>query len=177
MEALDPAREASRRALDAERPRSSRVIAINRFVGISIAFVFNFFLPTLWSSAARYQGNVPLFAAYWLAAALYVGVRCSDRIARLVGVDVSLLDMPAAFALQLPVFGHHLDVTGAVLGLAYFTLLTMASAFALERRRIILAAVVGTVLECTLLVMAGADPSLIFTVALVMWGSPSCAST
>ncbi len=171
MEALDPAREASRRALDAERLRSSRVIATNRFVGISIAFIFNFFLPTLWASAARYQGSVPLFAVYWLAAAgLYVGVRRSDAVARLVGIDVSLLDMPAAFALQLPVFGHHLDVTAAVLGVTYFALLTMASSFALERRRVILAATVGTVLEVTLLVMSHADPSLVVTVVLVMWG-------
>jgi adenylate cyclase len=171
MEGGDSARETTRRALDAERLRSSRVIATNRFVGISIAFVFNLLLPTLAPTAAQYQGSIPLFAAYWIAAAtVYVAVRRSDRIARLVGLDVSLLDMPAAFALQLPIFGHHLDVPSAILGVTYFALLTMAAAFALEPRRVVLAAVTGTVLEGTLLVVARADFSLVLTVALVMWG-------
>jgi len=70
MEAVDSAREASRRALDAERLRSSRVLGRIRFIGITIAFVFNWLLPTIAPGATRYQASLPLFAAYWLAAAL-----------------------------------------------------------------------------------------------------------
>jgi adenylate cyclase len=171
MEAVDSAREASRRALDAERLRSSRIIGTNRFVGISVAFVFNWLLPVIFPSAARYQGSVPLFAVYWVAAgAVFWASRRSERVARFVGLDVSLLDMPAAFVLMLIQLRQHPDVVIAAFGVTYFTLLTMASAFALERRRIVLAAVTGALLESTLLVVAGANPSLIATVGLVMFG-------
>ena len=171
MDAVDSAREASRQALEGERLRSSRIIASNRFVGISIAFVFNWLLPVLWPAAARYQASIPLFAAYWLVAAgLFLVGRRSDRVARLFGLDVALLDMPAAFALQLRQVQRHHDVASAVLGVTYFALLTMAAAFAIDRRRIIVAAVIGTLLECSLLVVAGADVSFIVTVVLVMFG-------
>ena len=171
MEAVDSAREASRRALDAERLRSSRVLGRIRFIGITIAFVFNWLLPTIAPVATRYQASLPLFAAYWLAAALvFRAVRRSDRVARLVGLDIAVVDMPAAFALQLTQLQRHLDVASAVLGVTYFALLTMAAGFALDRRRIVLAAVTGTVLEVALLAVARADYSLIVTIVLVMFG-------
>jgi adenylate cyclase len=101
---------------------------------------------------------------------VFLAVRRSERVARLVGLDVVLVDMPAAFALQLPILGRKLDVTAGVLGVTYFALLTMAAAFSLDRRRVILAAIVGTLLEVTLLLVAGEDRSLIITLALVMYG-------
>src|SRR5436189_6342011 len=90
------ARETSERALALERLRSSRLVAWSRFVGISVACAFNWVLPMVAPGSARYQGNVPIFAAYWIVAtALYLAVRRSDRVARFVGLDVSLVDMPA----------------------------------------------------------------------------------
>lgn len=74
-----PADEVSRRALGAERLRGSRLIARIRFVGISIAFFFNWIMPGIFADAAQYQAPVPAFAAYWVAAGvLYLaGRRCS----------------------------------------------------------------------------------------------------
>jgi adenylate cyclase len=158
-------------ALDAERLRSSRVLARIRFIGISIAFVFNALMPVFAPGQAEFQGSVALFAAYWLAAAaIHTAVRRSDRAARLVGLDIPLVDMPAAFALQHPLLGRQLDVTAAVLGFTYFALFTMAAAFSLDRRRIAFAAVMGFALESVLLLVAGANALMFVTLAMVMWG-------
>ena len=94
MDAVDFAADASRRALDAERLRSSRVLARIRFIGISIAFVFNALMPVFAPAQAQFQGSVALFAAYWFAAAaIHTAVRRSDRAARLVGLDIPFVDM------------------------------------------------------------------------------------
>jgi adenylate cyclase len=165
------ARATSERALALERLRSSRLVARSRFIGISFAFAFNWALPIVAPASARYQGSVAMFGAYWVvAAALFVAGRRSDRIARFVGLDVSLLDMPAAFALLWSTLRVTNDVTSAVLGFAYFALLTMAASFALDRRRIVLAAVTGTLLETILLLVVDAYPSIIVTLALAMLG-------
>ncbi len=165
------ARETAERALARERLRSSRVVAWSRFVGISIAFAFNWLLPYVAPGSARYQGNVAIFAAYWaVASVLYLAVRRSDEVARFVGLDVSLIDMPAAFAVLLSTVRVTNEVTSAAAGWIYFSLLTLAASFALDRRRVVLAAVTGTLLETALLLVVDAYPSLIVALALAMCG-------
>jgi class 3 adenylate cyclase len=171
MEAFDSARATSERALAAERRRSGRLLARIRFIGISVAFAFNWALPQVAAEAARYQAPVALFAIYWVAAAaLFQAERRSDRVARFVGLDVSLLDMPATFALTLSQLRHHGEVASALLAVTYFALLIMASSFALDRRRLVLAAITATAFETTLLLLAHAYPSLVVTVGLFLFG-------
>ena len=165
-----PVDEVSRRALGAERLRSSRLLARVRFIGISIAFLFNSIMPSVFHDAAQYQAPVPLFAAYWLAAgALYLAGRSSDRVAGLVGLDIPLLDMPAAFVLSSATPSWP-NITSSVLAAMYFSLLTIASSFALQRGRILLAAAAGVTLELVLLWQAGSTATLMVTLVLVMWG-------
>src|SRR5262245_15714962 len=162
--------DVSRRALDAERLRSSRLVARIRFVGISIAFLNNWLMPSVFPDAAQFQGNVGLFLLYWFAAGvLYLAGRRSDRVAGLVGLDIPFLDMPAAFALNSSMPGWP-NVSSGILAVTYFVLLTIASSFALNRSRIALAAVTGTALEMVLIYQAGSSPTLMATLVLVMWG-------
>ncbi len=98
---MDPGTEASRAAIAAERRRSIRFVAWFRFLGISIAFALNEILPSLLHGARPFQADSRLFASYWLAAAaVFWATRHSARAARLVGLDVALVDIPFAFLLQ-----------------------------------------------------------------------------
>jgi len=166
-----PHDDATRRALDAERLRTSRLLARIRFIGISVAFAFNALLPVLFPGAVQYQTSLHVFIPYWLlAAGVYLAGMRSERMARIVGLDVAFLDMPAAFALQLSAGGGHGDPVSAVLGITYFVVLTLGASFALEPARIVLAAAVGAALEVTLLLVTEADRSLVVTSTLVMIG-------
>ena len=84
---------------------------------------------------------MPLFFAYWVAAALvFWAGRRSHRVAGL---------------LQLTQLLRNPDLTTGALSVLYFALLTVASAFSLEPRRVILTAVTGTVLQLVLMWLVG----------------------
>ena len=163
--------EVSRRVLADETLRSSRLVGRIRFVGITIALVFNWVFPQVFPEARHHQASVPLFLAYWVAAALvFWAGRRSDRVARLVGIDIAVLDMPAVFLLQLTQMLPSPNLTSAVLTVLYFALLTVASAFSLRPGRVILAAVMGTALQCIGMWLVGANAALMATVVLSMFG-------
>jgi len=157
IERYGPA-DASRRALAAERLRSTRWLGVFRFVGISIAGVLNVLVPWLIPEARPFQSDVRLFTCYWLAAAaVFWATRRSGRAARLVGLDISVVDMPFTFLLQWDVGVKHPDVaaSSAVGGLVFYVLLVVAAALSLQSSRIVLAAAVGTALYALLLSLAG----------------------
>ena len=77
----DAGAEASREAIAAERLRSIRVVGLFRFVGISIAGALNLLLPLVVPAAQAYQGDLRLYAAYWLiATAVFRATRRSRRM-------------------------------------------------------------------------------------------------
>jgi adenylate cyclase len=166
------AHEVTLRALAAERLRTGRLLARIRLAGITVAFVLNWVLPKCFAEGANHQSSMQTFGIYWVVAAslCLAGLR-SERMVRLVGLDVALLDMPAAFALQLSARGRPGDPVAAVLAITYFSLLILASCFSLQPRRIVLAAVVGVLLGVCLLLVTGADPSLVVTATLAMAGA------
>ena len=124
--------------------------------GITIALAFNWIFAEVFPAARQYQASVPLFFAYWVAAALvFWAGRRSHRVAGLVGIDIAVLDMPAVFFLQLTQLLRNPDLTTGALSVLYFALLTVASAFSLEPRRVILTAVTGTVLQLVLMWLVG----------------------
>src|SRR5262249_33661544 len=63
------------------------------------------------------------------------------------------------------------DPVAAVLAITYFSLLILGSCFSLQPRRIGLAAVVGVSVGVCLLLVTGADPSLVVMAALVLTGA------
>jgi hypothetical protein len=108
--------EVSRRALASETLRSSRLVGGIRFIGITFAFAFNWVLPDVFPGARQHQVSVPLFFAYWVAAAaVFWAGRRSERVARLVAIDIAVIDMPAVFLLQLTQLLRNPDLTAAVL--------------------------------------------------------------
>ena len=102
-ELTDSGGETVQRALAAERLRSARVLGLLRFVGISIACGLNLLLPAVVLETRTLQADVRLFACYWLAAAavLWANQR-SAWIARLVGLDIAVVDMPFVFLTGSP---------------------------------------------------------------------------
>src|SRR5262245_43050814 len=164
------AHEVTRRALAGERLRTGRLLARIRLVGITLAFAVSWALPRCFSNA--HEGSLQIFGVYWVVAAslCLAGLR-SERMVGLAGLDVALLDMPAAFALQLSASSRPGDPIAAVLAITYFTVLILGSCFSLRPRRIVLAAAVGVLLGVCLLLVTGADAGLVVTAALVMTGT------
>src|SRR4029453_3845586 len=79
--------ETARRALDAERLWTSRLLTRIRFVGISVAFACNWLVPVVFPTGARYQSNLHIFGVYWVVAGgLYIAGLGPERPGRLVGV-------------------------------------------------------------------------------------------
>src|SRR5262249_1993637 len=148
--------------------RSARYLGIFRFVGISIAFAMNGLLLHLLPAGARYQSDVRLFACYWVVAAGIFWTTRRPQAGRFIGLDVALVDMPFAFALEADVVLKNPTETGPAIASAVFSmLLVMAAAFSLDRSRIVLAAAVGAGLEVGLLLLApdGAQ--------FMLWAVPS----
>jgi len=153
---MDPGTEASRHAVAAERVRSARFVSVFRFVGISIAFALNLLVPYAIPKQAAYQSDIRLFVCYWLlAAAVFWANRQPGLGARLVGLDVVIIDMPCSFLLEWDVVAKNPNVAGPAMGsVPFYMLLVMAAAFSLQTWRIVLAAVVGCALQMLLLVIA-----------------------
>jgi len=101
------------------------------------------------AGARPFQADSRLFASYWLAAAaVFWATRHSARAARLVGLDVALVDIPFAFLLQWTVVLRNPAISAVPLaGTIFFMLLVLAAAFSLEAWRIVLAAAVGAAAE------------------------------
>src|SRR6266566_823367 len=171
MEPAVPDAEAFARALAAERRRSIRFVAWLRFLGISIAFALNEVLPSLLPGARPFQSDSRLFASYWLAAAaVFWATRHSARAARLVGLDVAVVDIPFAFLLQWTVVLRNPAISAVPLtGTIFFMLLVLVAAFSLEAWRIVLAAAVGAAAEVWLLSLS---PE---AVQFIVWAVPVIA--
>src|SRR5262245_63539584 len=107
------AHEVTRRALAIERLRTGRLLARIRLIGITMAFAASWALPRCFPES--HQGSLQIFGIYWVVAAslCLAGLR-SERMVGIVGLDVALLDMPAAFALQLSASGRPGDPVAAV---------------------------------------------------------------
>jgi len=168
---MDPGTEASRHAVAAERVRSARFVGVFRFIGISIAFALNLLVPYVIPAQADFQSDVRLFACYWfLAAAVFLATRHAPLGARLVGLDVVLVDMPFSFVLQWNVVAKNPTTAGPAMGsVPFYMLLVMAAGFSLQTWRIVLAAVIGCVLETLLLAIAPEGIQFAF------WAVPSIA--
>src|SRR5262245_1142280 len=103
--AAGTAHEVTRRALAVERLRTGRLLARIRLIGITVAFALSWALPRCFPEDR--QASLQIFGIYWVVAAslCLAGLR-SERMVGVVGLDVALLDMPAAFALQLSASGR-----------------------------------------------------------------------
>ena len=144
----DPAGVAFERALAEERLRSTRQINLFRLMAVTA------FLALMVSFSLLIPGWIPppfkLFTAYWAAAALiwWASMR-SERLARLAGLSIALVDMPIVFLL---VHGSGARVRAVGIGadplmysspIYYIGLIFLAS-LALENRRVYFAGAVAS---------------------------------
>lgn len=168
----DPRSAAADRALAGERLRSARRLGFFRFVGISIAYASNWLIPHLVLESARYEADLRLFACYWLiAAGVFWAGRWSTWIARLVGLDIAVVDIRLAFLLQAGVVTRNLGNPGpALFGVGYNVLLVLAAAFSLESWRIVFAAAIAAAFQVLLLSRAGLDAGTMTSAVSIIAG-------
>ena len=168
----DAATAAFERALADERLRSTRQINLFRLVGVSA------FLALMISFRLVLAGWVPppfwLFTAYWMAAAaIWWASMRSDRLARLTGLSIPLVDMPLVFLIlrgairALLATGRHTDPLAYQAPLYYIGFIFLAS-LALENRRVYFAAAVATGCVVPLAWEGGMDLTLLLASILAI---------
>ncbi len=145
-----------RRALDRERRRNQRRLALLRFFGVSAAAVVAF-----WLGLARGDGGwralLPALSTYWLlAAALATVVWKRPESRRLAGLGLALVDAPLVYWIQRAgLAAAHSAPGAAVFGLAIYVGLTGLSALTLDRRLIEIVAFSGAAFALALMRAAG----------------------
>ena len=166
----DPAAGAFQRALAEERLRSTRKINLFRLLAVTA------FLALMLAFRLLVAGWIPppfgLFTAYWAAAAIiwWASMR-SERVARLAGLSIAVVDMPIVFLL---VHGsvaklHAVGVGGDPLVYStpiYYIGLIFLASLALENRRVYFAGAVAS--GCVTLLELGGNLDLSVLLASVL---------
>jgi adenylate cyclase len=163
--AAPDATDAFARALAEERLQNGHRLCWLRFIGVSGFFALTVALGLL--ADPSWRGNVGLFAAYWLLAAVLLWRARAGAPLSLTGLDIALVDMPLAYLLQRALFiGNPSDRGTAGFSIGFFIILVAISALALDVRAIVLAAAMGAGLEVAL--QTSADISVGARIATVI---------
>jgi adenylate cyclase len=145
-----------RRALEAERRRTARVLALVRLAGVAAALALGLAM-TYGAAQADWKPLLPILGTYAAAALLLaLAVHASDRVAHWAGAAVALVDVPMVFLSQwvsLPVSPSPGGVAGFALGI--FALLVLLGALSLSVRQMAAVAVTSAVAEVLLQAAAG----------------------
>jgi len=144
------------RALEAQRMRTARVLALVRLAGVAAALVLG--LARAYAAGEQdWRVLLPILGGYAAGAfALFGAVRVSARAARWAGLGVAFIDVPMVFLVQwvsLPVSPSPGGVAGFALGL--FVLLVFLGALSLDARQMLLVAVTAAAWEVLLQRAAG----------------------
>jgi adenylate cyclase len=152
----DGMQESVGRALAEERRSNGRHMAWVRLAAVSALFAMVLYLGPFRGLADWAVYLVP-FGVYWLCTlALGVAVTASARMARLAGLSIAFIDVPAVFWLQhlaLPVSPSPGGVAGFTLGI--FTVLVLLSALSLRSRVTLVVTLIAAVAEVRLQQEAG----------------------
>jgi adenylate cyclase len=153
-----------------ERLQNARLINLLRFLGTS-GFLVGALLFDVLLGVPGWRGTAARIPYFWpIAAAIYVlGVR-SDALARRGGLFISLVDMPWTFLVMrdfLPRYAPN-QAGPALFTLAIFVIQVAAAALSVDTRYIVLAGVVGAILEMRLVALAGAPGEVMVLSAAVM---------
>jgi adenylate cyclase len=168
----DPAAAAFARALAEERLRNTRQINAFRLQGVTafLALMFAFRLvvagwipPPLW-----------LFTAYWAAAAaIWWASRRFDRVARLAGLSIPVVDMPLVFLIlwgavtALRAVDRRIDPLAYQAPVYYIALIFLAS-LALENQQVYFAGAVAIACVVALAREGGMDLTLLLASILAI---------
>ena len=146
----DPSAEAVlQRGLEQERKRNTMVLSQLRFLAISAFFALQVILGLI---SPAWQTPLWPFAVYWIMAGLlYLVSRRVPRIQSLMQYSIPVVDAPMAFVLLLLAAKKGSAVGTLAFGVGIFAFLTILAMLSLRRRLIIVTAMVGMVLQVTLL--------------------------
>ena len=157
------------RALVTERLRNGRWLARLRVAFVSLFFGQTVILGVV-LRRADWLGDFTFFAAYWAAALIVLGAtHVSDRVARLAGVAIPLVDVPAVFRVIhgfYPTAATPAGLSGFAAGC--FVLLVVLAGLGLDARWVVLTAMGGAVAEVRLQQLAGIDPAPRVTAVLLL---------
>ena len=144
------------RALEAQRMRTARVLALVRLVGVAAAFALGL-MRAYAVGEHDWRVLLPIVGAYAGGALLlFLAVRASARAARAAGLGVAFIDVPMVFFAQwvsLPVSPSPGGVAGFTLGI--FVLLVLLGGLSLDTRQMLLVALTAAVCEVLLQREAG----------------------
>src|SRR5262249_23050368 len=139
------------RALEAQRMRTARVLALVRLAGVVAALLLGL-ARTYAAHEQDWRVLLPILGAYAGGALLlFLAVRISPRAARWAGLGVAFIDVPMVFLAQgvsLPVSPSPGGVAGFSLGI--FVLLILLGGLSLDARQMLLVAVTAAVCEVLL---------------------------
>jgi adenylate cyclase len=166
---MEQSLDSIRHALDAERTRNVRLICLIRLVALACMFVLVLCMGFV-VGRTDWRASLGISATY-LSASLAVAVWAWWRPAhaRLVAFTPALVDLPLLYVVQsqaLPISPSPGGVAGFSLGL--FAAMVALSGLVLDRRVVLAAAVVGTVLEMHLQQLAGITIGAQLSAAVVM---------
>ena len=157
------------RALQGERLLNARRINLIRFIAVTFFFALFVLLAEVLGMRS-WQGNLHLFAPYWvMSATLYLAARRHDGAARFVSLAIALVDMPMVFLLQWATFPTT-PVPSAVAGytLGIYVLLVAIEALSLDEQKIYFTAAVGACCEGMLQLLAGVELGAVASTFIVM---------
>jgi adenylate cyclase len=161
--------DAFQNALVAERLRNGRWLARLRLAFVTLFFGQTVVLGVLFRRA-DWLGDFTFFAVYWtLALVVLAATRASDRVARLAGVAIPLLDVPAVFRVIHGFYPTAATPAGlAGFAAACFALLVVLAGLGLDARWVVLTAAGGAIAEVRLQRLAGIDPGARVTAVLLL---------
>jgi adenylate cyclase len=164
------------RALDAQRVRTARALALVRLAGVGAGLALALALA-YGAGQADWRVLAPIFGSWAAGAlALYAAARRSARAARWSGLGVALVDVPMVLAAQwssLAVSPSPGGVAGFALGI--FVLLVVLGALSLDGRQLALVALASAVSEVLLQRAAGIRGGA-WIAAVVVLGCAAAAS-
>jgi adenylate cyclase len=167
----DPSPDGLEAALADERLRNVRRLTVLRFVGVSAMFALQIIVGRGlgWRT---WQGDLRVFGAYWLVSGALVamGTR-STRAAAASRLAILFIDMPAVFVLQREFFWIDVATARGLAGFALgiYVLFVFMASLSLDRRELIVAAIVACLLEMELQREAGVDPAARVAAAIILW--------
>jgi len=165
------------RELTQERLQSARRMNLLRFLGVSAFFALFLVLGGVLRLPA-WTGNLHLFTAYWLTAAVvFWASQRLPRVAPFTALAVALLDMPMVFLLQWATFPTSPSVSGvAGFTLGVYVLLVILAALSLENWYVWFTATIGAVFEVLLQYLADVSVGGMISTVLVMGLSAGACS-
>ena len=137
------------RGLDRERRRNTLMLSQLRFIAISAFFALQAVLAMI---SPVWQTPLWPFAIYWaMAGLLFLLSRRVPRLQPLMQYSIPLVDAPMSFVLLLLAAQKGSAEATLAFGVGIFGFLTILAMLSLRRRLIVVTALVGVVLQVTLL--------------------------